>query len=114
MGRWSSFKPVKKYFFLSPSRNEISSLTLGSRLSCLLSLNDVQSFNVARWKDFLPHSEYKETMSVKYLKNFREQTIHPFTIQCLIFVEIIRRWGTWRSFVYVFCTAKVYCIAEDQ
>jgi hypothetical protein len=28
-----------KILFLSPSRNEISSLTLGSRLSCLLSVN---------------------------------------------------------------------------
>ncbi len=28
---------------------------------------DVQSFTVARWKDFLPHSEYKGQMSVKYL-----------------------------------------------
>ncbi len=32
-------KPVKKNFFYPLSRNEISSLTLGSRLSCLLSVN---------------------------------------------------------------------------
>ncbi len=30
--------------------------------------HDVQSFTVARWKDFLPHSEYKGQMSVKYKK----------------------------------------------
>ncbi len=40
--------------------------------------------------------------------------MHSFIIQYLILAEIIRRWGTWKSFVYVFCTAKVYCIAEDQ
>ncbi len=32
--------------------------------------HDVQSFTVARWIDFLPHTEYKEQMSVKYIKKF--------------------------------------------
>jgi hypothetical protein len=38
---------------------------------------DVQSFTVARWKDFLPHSEYKGQMSVKY-KKFLDNK--PFTL----------------------------------
>ncbi len=41
------------------------------RLQAFLSAvceHDVQSFTVARWKDFLPHSEYKGQMSLKYKK----------------------------------------------
>ncbi len=39
--------------------------------------HDVQSFTVARWKDFLPHSEYKEQMSVNITKNLDNK---PFSL----------------------------------
>jgi hypothetical protein len=39
MRRQSPFKPVKKNTFFPPNINENSSLTLGSDLPCLLSVN---------------------------------------------------------------------------
>jgi hypothetical protein len=48
-------------------RNFISDFRLQAFLSAVCE-HDVQSFTVARWKDFLTHSEYKEQLSVKYKK----------------------------------------------
>ncbi len=45
--------------------NFISDFRLQAFLSAVCE-HDVQSFTVARWKDFLSHSEYKEQKSVEY------------------------------------------------
>ncbi len=115
MGRYSSFKPVQKYFFYPPAEMKFHLWLwpLGFPVCCQWTWRTefywckVDRFSASHW--------IRRTNVCKiYKKNFREQTNHPFTIQCLILAEIVRRWGTWRSFVYVFCTAKVYCKAEDQ
>ncbi len=59
---------LKIFFFIPQQKwNFISDFRLQTFLSAFCE-PDVQSFTVARWKDFLPHSEYKGQMSVKYKK----------------------------------------------
>jgi hypothetical protein len=78
MGRYSSLKPVKKYFFYPPAEIKfISDFRLQAFLSAVCE-HDIQSFTVARWKDFLSHSEYKEQMSVKYF--YKNLDNKPFTL----------------------------------
>ncbi len=59
---------LKVLFFIPQQKwNFISDFRLQAFLSAVCE-HVVQSFTVARWKDFPPHSEYKGQMSVKYKK----------------------------------------------
>ncbi len=61
---------LKILFFIPQQKwNFISDFRLQAFLSAVCE-QDVQSFTVARCEDFLPHSEYKGQMSVKYKKKF--------------------------------------------
>jgi hypothetical protein len=69
---------LKILFFIPQQKlNFISDFRLEAFLSAVCE-HDVQSFTVARWKDFLPHSEYKGQMSVKYIKKILDNK--PYTL----------------------------------
>ncbi len=78
------------------------------RLQAFLSAvceHDVQSFSVARWKDFLPHSEYKGQMSVKYKKNLDNK---PFTL-LLYSISFFGINNKKMGHLEIFCLCFLYC-----